>query len=80
MNAHCKCGSFKQTMPMSAAELLHKELDQTPDEILIEVYRYLRYLKSRSSEEEAFNGLVLSETALSKDWNTPEEDRAWANL
>lgn len=23
---------------------------------------------------------LLSESALSKDWNTPEEDKAWAHL
>ncbi len=25
-------------------------------------------------------GLVLSQSALSKEWNTPEEDKAWAYL
>jgi len=64
---------------MSAAELLQKEIDQTPEPILLEVYHYLKFLKTRSSEE-SFNGLILSESALSKDWNAPEEDRAWANL
>jgi hypothetical protein len=24
--------------------------------------------------------MLLSEAALSKDWDTPEEDEAWANL
>jgi hypothetical protein len=30
--------------------------------------------------DECFNGLMLSETALARDWNTPEEDTAWASL
>jgi len=30
--------------------------------------------------DESFNGLLLSETALAKDWNTPEEDAAGASL
>lgn len=30
--------------------------------------------------DEAFNGLLLSESALAKDWNAPEEDTAWASL
>ena len=64
---------------MSAAELLQKEIDQTPEPILLEVYHYLKFLKTRPSDE-GFNGLILSESALSKDWDTPEEDRAWANL
>ena len=32
------------------------------------------------SDEESFNGLLLSESALRRDWDTPEEDAAWANL
>ena len=64
---------------MSAAELLQKEIDQTPEPILLEVYHYLKFLKTRPPDE-GFNGLILSESVLSKDWDTPEEDRAWANL
>jgi hypothetical protein len=33
-----------------------------------------------SESPEEFNGLLLSEAILSKDWNTPEEDAAWASL
>ena len=29
---------------------------------------------------EQFNGLNLSESVLSRDWNSPEEDAAWADL
>jgi hypothetical protein len=29
---------------------------------------------------EQFNDLNLSESVLSCDWNSPEEDAAWANL
>ena len=34
----------------------------------------------RTKPKDSFNGLLLSETALAKDWNTPEEDAAWASL
>ena len=37
-------------------------------------------IESDTEREEAFNGLLLSESALAKDWNTPEEDAAWASL
>lgn len=40
----------------------------------------LRTSLRRRAEEERFNGLLLSESALSKDWNSPEEDAAWASL
>jgi antitoxin MazE len=33
--------------------------------------------KAKSSGREA---AMLSENALAKDWNRPEEDEAWANL
>ena len=35
----------------------------------------LRFLRLKK-EGESFNGLLLSESTLAKDWNTPEEDAA----
>lgn len=29
---------------------------------------------------EPFNGAELSESVLSRDWSTPQEDAAWSNL
>jgi hypothetical protein len=37
-------------------------------------------IESDPDRDDAFNGLLLSESALAKDWNTPEEDAAWASL
>jgi predicted DNA-binding antitoxin AbrB/MazE fold protein len=37
-------------------------------------------IESDPERDDAFNGLLLSESALAKDWNTPEEDAAWASL
>jgi hypothetical protein len=64
---------------MTSGELLMKEIPRTPEPILAEVYHYLRYLKSQQIEDQ-FSGLAASESVLAKDWNTPEEDAAWANL
>ena len=50
-----------------------------PEPLRREVYDFARFLRLKR-EEESFNGLLLSETALAKDWNTPEEDAAWASL
>ena len=50
-----------------------------PEPLQREVYDFARFLRLKN-EDESFNGLLLSETALTKDWNTPEEDAAWANL
>ena len=37
-------------------------------------------IESKTEGDEPFNGLLLSESALAKDWNTPEEDAAWVSL
>lgn len=50
-----------------------------PEQLQREVYDFARFLRCKR-EDETFNGLLLSETALIKDWNTPEEDAAWASL
>jgi hypothetical protein len=64
---------------MSTPEKLRKELEQTPESVILEVYHYLKFLKSRLPEEK-FEGLLTSESALAQEWSTPEEDAAWANL
>jgi hypothetical protein len=64
---------------MTFKERLLEEISTTPEPVLTEVYHYLQYLKSRQAEE-PFDGLAASHSALAKDWDTTEEDAAWANL
>lgn len=64
---------------MSTRELIDQELAQLPDELQREVYDFVRFLKDKVREE-PFNGLALSESALAKDWEAPEEDAAWQSL
>ena len=64
---------------MSTRELIEKEVNKLPESLQREVYDFARFLRNKANEEQ-FNGLLLSESALSKDWDTPEEDAAWANL
>ena len=64
---------------MSTRELIEKEVGAMPELLQREVYDFARFLRQKN-EDESFNGLLLSETALAKDWNTPEEDAAWASL
>ena len=64
---------------MSTRELIEKELAALSEPLQREVYDFARFLRLKR-EDESFNGLLLSESALAKDWNTPEEDAAWANL
>lgn len=64
---------------MSTRELINKEVEELPEPLQREVYDFARFLRQRSSDE-PFDGLLLSESALRKDWDTPEDDAAWANL
>ena len=48
---------------------------------LISLSRKVKANASNDSDENtAFNGAELSESALGRDWNSPEEDTAWSNL
>lgn len=64
---------------MSTREPIETEVAKLPETLQREVFDFARFLRLKN-EDESFNGLLLSETALAKDWNTPEEDAAWANL
>ena len=55
---------------MSTQELIEREVTSLPEPLRREVYDFARFLRFKR-EDEAFNGLLLSETALAKDWNTP---------
>jgi hypothetical protein len=65
---------------MSTRELIDQELQVLPEPLQREVYDFVRFLRLKTEDEQPFNGLRLSESALAKDWNTPQEDQAWANL
>jgi hypothetical protein len=34
----------------------------------------------KNARDESFDGAALSESVLGRDWNSPEEDAAWADL
>jgi hypothetical protein len=63
---------------VSTRELIEKEIADLSEPLQREVFDFARFL--RTKRDDSFNGLLLSETALAKDWNTPEEDAAWASL
>lgn len=63
---------------MSTEDLIIKEIENLPEALQREVYDFARFLREKSNAE--FNGLRLSHSALRKEWDTPEEDAAWANL
>ena len=64
---------------MNTRERIAQEVTCLPEPLQREVYDFARFLRC-TREAESFNGLLLSEAALARDWNTPEEDAAWASL
>ena len=64
---------------MSTQELIEREISALPEALQREVYEFVVSLRNKA-QEQRFDGLALSESALAKDWSTADEDRAWANL
>ncbi len=64
---------------MSTRELIDKEIANLPEPLQRKVYDFAMRLKKNAGDE-SFNGAELSESVLARDWNSPKEDAAWANL
>ena len=63
---------------MSKRELIARELDHMPEQDLDHLLAFLRQLKEARMESAV--PALAAESSLAKDWLTPEEDEAWANL
>jgi len=64
---------------MTNRAVLQQEIETLPAACLGEVIDFVAWIKQRKLSEIP-ETMLLSEASLSKDWNTPEEDEAWANL
>ncbi|NEQ74181.1 MAG: DUF2281 domain-containing protein [Okeania sp. SIO2C9] len=64
---------------MKTKELLIKEVENSPDFILQEVWDFLQFLKAKYQQEQ-LEVRLLSQSSLKKDWLQPQEDKAWQNL
>lgn len=62
---------------MSLSEI-KEAVAQLPPEELTALRSFVLDLATDSAN--GFDGNALSESALARDWNSPEEDAAWANL
>lgn len=51
----------------------------SPDK-LVTVFEFVSYLVERQGISESFQTTLASEQVLRRDWDTPEEDAAWADL
>ena len=74
-------------MPAVTIGQIEKCLQQLPAEKLAVVYDFVSYLLERERaktvderDDSAIQTMIASEAVLGRDWNTPEEDTAWAHL
>ncbi|MCC6392601.1 MAG: DUF2281 domain-containing protein [Bryobacterales bacterium] len=63
---------------MSTREVIARELERLSEGDLDKLLAFLRSLKEAHAD--AMLPTLAAESALAKDWLTPEEDSAWANL
>jgi hypothetical protein len=63
---------------MSKRGLIVQELEHLPEQDLDRQLTFLRLLADGHAE--ASVPMMASESALAKDWLSPEEDAAWADL
>ena len=64
---------------MTNRAVLLREIETLPVACINEVVDFVAWIKHRTLSQIP-ETMLLSEPSLSKDWDTPEEDEAWANL
>jgi hypothetical protein len=64
---------------MTNHSVLIQEIENLPPDCIKEVVDFVVWIKQQKSPRVP-ETMLLSEAALSKDWNTSEEDEAWKNL
>ncbi|MGH2585946.1 MAG: DUF2281 domain-containing protein [Dehalococcoidia bacterium] len=67
-------------MEPATIEQIDERLRELPPEKLAVVLEFVTALSTRPIESEAFQTMLASEAVLARDWDTPEEDAAWAHL
>ena len=64
---------------MTNTAVLMREIETLPANCVGQVVDFVAWLKHRKLSQMP-ETMMLSEASLAKDWDTPEEDEAWANL
>jgi len=64
---------------MTNRAVLQHEIETLPASCLGEVIDFVAWIKQRKLSQIP-ETMLLSEAVLSIEWDTPEEDEAWANL
>ncbi len=63
---------------MSTRELIDRKLDRMPQRNLDKLLAFLNGLND--AQANTAQPALAAESSLKKDWLSPEEDAAWANL
>jgi len=64
---------------MTSRAVLLREIETLPAACIDEIADFVAQIKHRKLSQIP-ETMLLCEAALSKDWDTPEEDEAWATL
>lgn len=70
-------------MQTITVEEIDTKLQTLSADKLTAVYHFVSYLADHDfemSDVSAKELMFASESSIAKDWNTPEEDKAWADL
>jgi hypothetical protein len=70
-------------MPTITVEEIDGKLKTLSEDKLAAVYHFVSYLAERDfemSDISAKDLMLASENLIARDWDTPEEDKAWADL
>ena len=70
-------------MQTITVEEIDSKLQTLSEDKLTAVYNFVSYLADQDfdmSDISARELMFASESLISKDWDTPEEDKAWADL
>lgn len=70
----------KTPMESTTLELIEEQLRRLPPEKLPLVSEFLTALESTDDRDDLRDLLLAAETSLREDWESPEEDAAWAHL
>ncbi len=64
---------------VTIAQIEERLRELHPDKLAV-VLDFVSYLTERQRSSGALETMLASEAVLRRDWDTPEEDAAWADL
>ena len=64
---------------MTNRAVLMQEIETLPATCINEVIDFVAWIKQRKLSQIP-EAMLMSEASLAKDWNSQEEDKAWASL